>query len=67
MWLVLATPYAAQCFTVKIKARNIALSEHKPHHRAGKNGGNAAARIQKHQRAPSRLPIISQFFQKTIS
>jgi hypothetical protein len=62
VWLVLPTLYAAQCFTVKIKARNIALSEQKPHHRASENSGDVAGRIQKHQRTPLKLPLISHFF-----
>jgi hypothetical protein len=44
-WLVLPTPCATQCLTVKIKAQNSVLSEQKPHHQAGKNDGDAAKRI----------------------
>jgi len=48
-WLVLPTPGATQSPTVKIRAQNSVLSEQKPHHRAGKNDGDTAERIQKHQ------------------
>jgi hypothetical protein len=48
-WLVLPTLCATQSPTVKIKAQNSALSEQKPHHQAGKNDGDTAKRIQKHQ------------------
>jgi hypothetical protein len=50
-WSVLPTPCATQSPTVKIKAQNSVLSEQKPHHRAGKNDGDTAKRIQKHQQS----------------
>jgi hypothetical protein len=55
-WLVLPTPRATQYLTVKSKAQNSVLSEHKPHHLTGKNDGDTANRIQKHQQTPSSVP-----------
>jgi hypothetical protein len=66
-WLVLPTPCSTQYVTIKIEAKNSVLSEQKPHHWAGKNAGDAARWIQKHQRSSFLASVSLLFFEKIIS
>jgi hypothetical protein len=66
-WLVLPTPCATQSTNVKIRAQNSVLSEQQPHHRAGKNDGDTAKRIQKHQHSSLSAADALLFFEKIIS